>query len=132
MTADSVSVTVKIADMPAVRAIVAENAEQTAEITRLREELTRLLRTIDEQSYPAAERALKAEADAKRERAAAEWLARNPLTFRAKCWHKPPSDATDATDGWIGVVMHKRCVFPKLYHTTPDSGQEPLFPKEER
>ena len=75
MTADSVSVTVKIADMPAVRAIVAENAEQTAEITRLREELTRLLRTIDEQSYPAAERALKAEADAKRERAAAKWLA---------------------------------------------------------
>ena len=51
---------------------------------------------------------------------------------RAKCWHKPPSDATDATDGWIGVVMRKRCVFPKLYHTTPDSGQEPLFPKEER
>ena len=40
-----------------------------------------------------------------------------------KCWHKPPDEAKDATDGWVGVSTGKPCVFPKLYHTALDSGQ---------
>ena len=51
---------------------------------------------------------------------------------KAKCWRTDPRHPAPFDRTWVSVSLGKRCVFPKLYHTTPDSGQESLFPKEER
>ena len=51
---------------------------------------------------------------------------------KAKCWRTDPRHPAPFDRTWVSVSLGKRCVFPKLYHTTPDSGQVSLFPKEER